>query len=63
LPTPSEKQALADIMARCDSTDCHTRFLRFDGNAQLVRYTPTPPTLTPGDDFHHTIYKHTSSAT
>jgi hypothetical protein len=50
-------------MASRDSADRNTRLLRLSDNAQLVRRASTPPTLTPGDDLHHAIHRHTSSAT
>src|ERR1700709_814813 len=43
-------------------TDHRTRLVGLGDNPHLVLQAPAPPTLPPGDDLHHAIHQHTSTA-
>ncbi len=63
LPPPRKQQALAQPVPRRDMANPNTRLVRFPDNAQLVCRAPLPPPLATGDDLHHAVHPHTSTAT
>ena len=43
-------------------TDHRTRLVGLSNDPHLVLQAPAPPTIPPGDDLHHAIHPHTSTA-
>jgi hypothetical protein len=56
---PREHQTLANAAAGRDGVNSSARLLRLSNDPRFVQNAPSPPPLTPGEEFHHAIHQHT----